>query len=68
MLLVAWTLIQTQILSSVNTVNVVVVGVQAFTFNEGLTIMYEVAEIVNERPIGKKPDVMHFFKGGLFRL
>ena len=33
----------------------VVVGDQAFTFSEGLTIMYEVAEIVNERPIGKKP-------------
>ena len=31
----------------------VVVGDQAFTFSEGLTIMYEVAEIVNERPIGK---------------
>ena len=33
----------------------VVIGEQALTFSEGLTITYEVSEIVNERPIGKNP-------------
>jgi hypothetical protein len=33
----------------------VTIGEHAFTFSEFLTIMFETAELVNERPIGRKP-------------
>ena len=37
----------------------VTIGQQVFTFSEFQTIMYEVSELANERPIGRKPTHPH---------